>query len=134
MLALAQRHGATLLLNGDDAQARALGFAGVHWTAERLASATARPHDLMVAASCHTRDDVARAGALALDFAMLGPVRATPTHRDAMPIGLDGFAERVAGATLPVFALGGLTAADLDAAIDHGAHGVALRRGAWIGI
>jgi 8-oxo-dGTP diphosphatase len=86
-----------------------------------------------VAASCHTREDVAKAGALALDFAMLGPVRATPTHPDAVPIGLDGFAQRIAGATLPVFALGGLAAADLDAAIDHGAHGVALRRAAWLG-
>lgn len=132
MLALAQQFGTKLLLNGDDTHARALGFAGVHWTADRLAAATARPHDLMVAASCHTRDDVAKAGALALDFAMLGPVRATPTHPDAAPIGLDGFAERVVGATLPVFALGGLTTADLHAAIDHGAHGVALRRAAWM--
>jgi 8-oxo-dGTP diphosphatase len=132
MLALAQRYRAMLLFNGDDARARAMGFAGVHWTAERLASAAARPHDLRVAASCHTHDDVARAGALALDFAMLGPVRATPTHPDATPIGLEGFAERVVGATLPVFALGGLTTGDLHAAIDHGAHGVALRRAAWM--
>jgi 8-oxo-dGTP diphosphatase len=134
MLALARRYGTTLLLNGDDAHARALGFAGVHWTADRLASATARPRDLIVAASCHTRGDVAKAGGLALDFAMLGPVRATPTHPDAVPIGLDGFAERVAGARLPVFALGGLTPADLHAVIEHGAHGVALRRAAWMGL
>jgi 8-oxo-dGTP diphosphatase len=32
---------------------------------------------------------------------------------------------------LPIFALGGLTHADLDRAIAHGAHGVALRRAAW---
>jgi len=32
---------------------------------------------------------------------------------------------------LPVYALGGLVPADLDAAVDHGAHGIAMRRGAW---
>jgi 8-oxo-dGTP diphosphatase len=131
MLALASRHGATLLLNGDEASARALGFAGLHWTAARLAAATARPADLVVAASCHSRDEIAHAGALALDFAMLGPVRATPTHPAAAPLGFNGFATLVQGTTLPVFALGGLTADDLPAAIDHGAHGVALRRAAW---
>ena len=131
MLAIAQRYRATMLLNGDESAARALGFAGMHWTAARLAGATARPHDLIVAASCHTRDEIARAGALALDFAMLGPVRATPTHAQAAPIGLDGFAARVAGAQLPVFALGGLAASDIDTAIASGAHGVALRRAAW---
>jgi 8-oxo-dGTP diphosphatase len=131
MLALAQRYRATMLLNGDESEARALGFAGVHWTASRLCEATARSPDLVVAASCHTRDEIARAGALALDFAMLGPVRATPTHPQAAPIGFDGFAARVADAQLPVFALGGLAGGDLAAAIDSGAHGVALRRAAW---
>jgi thiamine monophosphate synthase len=30
-----------------------------------------------------------------------------------------------------VYALGGLTPDDLDAAIDRGAHGIAMRGGAW---
>ena len=131
MLALASAHGATLMLNGDESVARRLGFAGVHWTAQRLAAATSRPQRLLAAASCHTRDDIAKAGRLGLDFAMLGPVRATPTHPDARPIGFEGFGAITEGATLPVFALGGLAHADLAVAIDHGAHGVALRRAAW---
>ena len=36
--------------------------------------------------------------------------------------------------TLPVYALGGLSAADLPAAIDAGAHGIAAIRGAWPGL
>jgi thiamine monophosphate synthase len=32
-----------------------------------------------------------------------------------------------------VFALGGLHAGDLDTAIAHGAHGIAMRRHAWPG-
>jgi len=131
LLALAQPYGARLLLNGDAARARDWGFAGVHWTAAALAQASERPSDLICAASCHTRDDIAKAGALELDFVVLGPVAATPTHPRAMPLGWDGFAANTEGTSVPVFALGGLATRDLDTAIDRGAHGVALRRGAW---
>jgi 8-oxo-dGTP diphosphatase len=130
-VALARRFAARVLVNGDEDAARAMGACGVHWTAQQLACASARPRDLLVAASCHTHEDVARATDLDLDFAVLGPVLATPTHPGAVPLGFDGFASAVACTGVPVFALGGLAAADLDIAIAHGAHGVAMRRHAW---
>ncbi len=128
---LAHRFGAKVLLNGTADDARRLECDGVHWTAEVLAGASQRPAGLMVAASCHTRDDLAHAAALDLDFALLGTVAPTPTHPHAVPLGWEGFATAVAGARLPVYALGGLNRGDLDRAITHGAHGVALRRAAW---
>jgi 8-oxo-dGTP diphosphatase len=131
LLELAQPFGARILLNGTEENARAWRCAGVHWTSAALAAAKARPDDLLCSASCHTREDVAKAGALSLDFALLGPVAPTPTHPDAIVLGWDGFAALADGASLPVFALGGLARSDLDAAIAHGAHGVALRRAAW---
>lgn len=131
LLAIARPHDARVLLNGSEENARAWGCAGVHWTAAALAAADARPQDLLCSASCHTRDEIAKAGRLALDFALLGPVAPTPTHPDAVALGWDGFTAAAAGASLPVFALGGLSRSDLDVAIDHGAHGVALRGGAW---
>jgi 8-oxo-dGTP diphosphatase len=127
----ASAHGARVLLNGTVENARAWGCAGVHWTSAALAAADRRPQDLLCAASCHTAAELARAGELGLDFAVLGPVLPTPTHPDAVPLGWGGFAGIAVDATLPVYALGGLTHADLDVAIAHGAHGVALRRGAW---
>jgi 8-oxo-dGTP diphosphatase len=133
LAALARPYHATILYNGDEAAARELGLAGVHWTAARLREATSRPRDLMVAASVHDRDELARAADLGVDFAVLAPVRATPTHPDAVPLGFTRFADLVEGTRIPVYALGGLSLADLDEAIDHGAHGVALRRGAWPG-
>ena len=129
--ALAVRHGARVLLNGEAAEARALELAGVHWTAQRLADATSRPHDLLVAASCHTHAEVMHASALELDLVVLGPVLATPTHADAVTLGFDGFARAIAGTRVPVYALGGMRPGDLDAAIAHGAHGIAMRRYAW---
>jgi 8-oxo-dGTP diphosphatase len=129
---LAARYGATLLLNGDEPAARALGLQGVHWTAATLREATSRPRDLMIAASCHDRGELERAADLGVDFAVLGPVHATPTHPDAAPLGLARFAQIALGTRVPVYALGGLSAGDLPAAVDHGAHGVALRRSAWL--
>ena len=133
LVPLAHRFGAQVLLNGTADDARRLGCDGVHWTSARLANARERPDRMIAAASCHTREDVARAGALDLDFAVLGPVVATPSHPDAMPIGWDGFAARVECTRIPVYALGGLDTNDLAEAIARGAQGVALRRAAWPG-
>jgi 8-oxo-dGTP diphosphatase len=66
-----------------------------------------------------------------VDFAVLGPVFATPLHPGARPLGWRRFAELAAGSPMPVYALGGLAAGDLETAVMHGAHGVALRRAAW---
>ncbi len=129
--ALARPHGAQVLLNGSEDDARAWGFDGVHWTSAALAAASERPEGLLCSASCHTREEIVKAGALALDFALLGPVRPTPTHPEAITLGWDGFEAVAVGAALPVFALGGLSGADLDVAIARGAHGIALRRAAW---
>jgi len=131
VLALAQPYGARVLLNGEDDEAREAGCAGVHWTAQRLCAAASRPRDLVVAASCHTRDELMHASALDVDLAVLGPVRRTPTHPAGEPLGWERFERTFAQTRVPVFALGGLEAADLDVAIAHGAHGVALRSGAW---
>jgi 8-oxo-dGTP diphosphatase len=131
LLELAAPYGARILLNGDEPSARAWGCAGVHWTAAQLAAARARPEGLLVGASCHTAAEIARAGELGLDFAVLGPVAPTTSHPDPVPLGWGRFAQAIAATTLPVFALGGLGSNDLPLAIHHGAHGVALRSGAW---
>jgi 8-oxo-dGTP diphosphatase len=64
--------------------------------------------------------------ALQLDFVVLGPVK------DKSPaLGWQRFAELARGATIPVYAIGGLTRADLQDAWRAGAHGLAMIRGAW---
>ncbi len=127
LLALAGPFGARVLLDADAAEARAWGCAGVHWNSTRLAAATARPEGLLAGASCGLPAELARARALGLDFAVLGPVRTARSVPDGPALGWDGFAQAIAATTLPVFAFGGLGAADLSEAIRHGAHGVALR-------
>ncbi|MDO4681243.1 MAG: thiamine phosphate synthase [Lautropia sp.] len=85
----------------------------------------------MVGASCHTADDLQRAGAVEVDFAVCGPVQPTPSHPEAAGCGWDGFAAIMASTPVPVYALGGLRPADLDTARRVGAQGVAMQRGAW---
>ena len=133
LMPMARRHGARVLWNGTEAEARAAQCDGVHWTAAALAAARERPRDLMVSASCHTRGELARAEALEVDFALVGPVAATPTHPLANPLGWGGFGTLIEGNRIPVYALGGLSAADVAHAVDSGAQGVAAMRAAWAG-
>lgn len=131
LVLLAHAHGAKVVVNGTVDDARRVDADGVHWTAAALAAATSRPAGMLVGVSCHTRGDLAGAAALGVDYALVGPVQATPTHPDAVPLGWDGFARAIERTRVPVYALGGIAPADLGTALDHGAHGIAMRRGAW---
>jgi 8-oxo-dGTP diphosphatase len=125
--ALAEAAGARLTVKSDFTLAPG---AGAHYTAGELAALAARPQRL-AGASVHARAELERAMELGLDFAVLGPVKATPTHPGASPLGWDGFARIARGATLPVYAIGGLARTDLHEARRAGAHGLAMIRGSW---
>ncbi len=76
---------------------------------------------------------MARALALGADFATLSPVAATATHPGVAPLGWAAFGALVEAASLPVYALGGMGAADEAQARALGAQGVAGIRGFWNG-
>lgn len=127
----AHRAGARVLVNDDAALADAVGADGVHLPARSLMALAARPAYPLVAASCHTAAELTQAMRLELDFALLGPVRPTPSHAGAQTLGWAGFAALARGASIPVFAIGGLRPDDLEAARRHGAHGLAMITGSW---
>jgi thiamine-phosphate pyrophosphorylase len=61
------------------------------------------------------------------DYLGAGPIFATPTKPDAAPpIGLDGLAEICRRVSIPVVAIGGITAENAGAVIAAGADGVAV--------
>jgi 8-oxo-dGTP diphosphatase len=126
---LARSHGALVVINDDEEIARRVGADGVHLSAARLAECAERPDFNWVGASCHSAAEIARAGDLGLDYALLGPVLPTPTHPESPGIGWPTFAACLSGNTLPVLALGGMKPAMLAEAQSHGAHGIALMRG-----
>lgn len=125
-----QQAGAQLLINGDTELAAKL-QAGVHLSSKQLSELKQRPDLPWVAASCHDAEELTRAVELGADFAVLSPVLPTASHPGAPTLGWPRFAELLAHCPIPVFALGGLTEADLDLARSHGAHGVALKGQAW---
>ncbi len=126
VLRLARRHGARVLLNGGPA----IGD-GVHYTAAQLMDLRERPRGILAAASCHNANELQRAMALELDFAVLGPVKPTASHTGAPTLGWEGFARLAHGASIPVYAIGGVKRADLETAWRAGAHGLAMISGAW---
>jgi 8-oxo-dGTP diphosphatase len=104
------------------------GADGMHFTAAQLMSLGERPTGMLAAASCHTRSELEHAMRLGLDFAVAGPVK---EKRGSAPLGWAGFRRIAEGASIPVYAIGGLRHADLQDAWRSGAHGVAMIRGAW---
>jgi 8-oxo-dGTP diphosphatase len=127
----ASQFGARVLLNDDWQLSRALGAAGVHLPAGRLIAIRERPDVEWCGASCHNEKELEKAIRLGVDFAVLGPVNLTRSHPGVKPLGWEGFADLAADCPLPVFAIGGLSAADLTQAWERGAHGLAMIRGSW---
>ncbi len=124
---------ARLLINADDGLAEQIGADGVHLTAAQLTSAAVPPRQAggWLAASCHDPEELRQAAALGVDFAVLSPVALTPSHPNATPLGWARFAEWVADAPMPVFALGGMQPDDAAIARAKGGQGVAGISGFW---
>jgi 8-oxo-dGTP diphosphatase len=123
---MAREHGARVLVNGGPA------VDGIHLTSEALMGLRARPKgEGLIAASCHSGQELGHAMAIGLDFVVLGPVKSTTSHPGAPVLGWDGFRRAAEGSSIPVYAIGGLRPADLHDARRAGAHGLAMISGSW---
>ena len=133
VVAVAHPYGARVVVNGAAEIAAQAGADGVHLTASQLMAATQRPAGEWCVASCHDAAELARARELGVDFVVLGPVAATPSHAHAKTLGWPEFTSLIRDYPLPVYALGGLDVDDLEEAWRSGAQGVGMLRGAWSG-
>jgi 8-oxo-dGTP diphosphatase len=127
----AVREVAGIVVINSDVQLATLLGAGLHLPSRELMAAKTRPNVEWCSASCHDPAELERARDLGLDFVLLGPVQATPSHSGAPDLGWIKFANLIHDYSLPVFALGGMRGRNLDEARRSGAHGVAMVRGAW---
>jgi len=84
-----------------------------------------------VTASCHDEIELARAAEIGADAVVLGPVAATRSHPDAVPMGWDRFAELCRLTVPAVYALGGMRPEMLAQARHCGAHGLAMISAVW---
>ncbi|WP_020167776.1 MULTISPECIES: Nudix family hydrolase [Methylotenera] len=125
---LAKPYTAKVLLNADIPLAIELGVDGVHLNSEILMDCQLKPSDLMVAASCHNRTEIAQAEKLGLDFVVLSPVNMTKSHENVTPIGWQLFEQLIQNSNVPVYALGGMQKSDMPLALKAGARGIAMQR------
>lgn len=122
-------HGARVLVNDRLDIALAAGAHGVHLPSDAPAPSVLRPitpPGFVVAVSTHSPEELRRAEREGADFAVFGPVFPTASKpgRAVIP-GLAGLREACRAVSLPVAALGGLTAAREGACAVAGAAAVA---------
>ncbi len=133
VVALARGYDCRVLLSAPTAMVLKVGADGIHLDSRALAACDSRPlpSEYLVAASAHTLEELKKAEVLGADFALLSPVKYTKSHPDIEPLGWTRFGEMIQQVSLPVFALGGVSVEDEEAAHKAGAQGLAGAKGYW---
>jgi thiamine-phosphate pyrophosphorylase len=121
--------GATFVVNDDVEAAIRLGADGVHLGQADDGVERALAAGLLLGLSASTRREAAVAEYQGAGYIGAGPVWSTPSKPDAAPpIGLHGLEEICQSVSVPVVAIGGVTAANARDCIRAGAAGVAVIR------
>jgi thiamine-phosphate pyrophosphorylase len=128
--AAAAGHQALFILNDRPDLVDAVRADGVHVGQDDVAVADARAlvgSDRLVGLSTHSPEQV-DASELDVDYIGVGPVHATPTKPGRPAVGLELVAYAAEHATVPFFAIGGITPANVDQVRAAGAERVAVVR------
>ena len=87
------------------------------------------PPEFLVGVSCHSLAEAQAAEKAGADYLLLGPIFSTPSKLQyGPPLGLAKLREVTSQVSLPVFALGGITADRVAACREKGAAGIAAIR------
>jgi thiamine-phosphate pyrophosphorylase len=127
----AAEHDALFIVNDRPDLVAAAGADGVHVGQDDVSVADARrivSPDRLVGLSTHTPEQVDAAAGAPLDYIGVGPVHETPTKpgRPAVGLALVRYAAR--HASVPFFAIGGISPANVDAVREAGAERMAVVR------
>jgi thiamine-phosphate pyrophosphorylase len=128
--AATRRHGALLLVNDRVDVALAVEADGAHLARTSMRPADVRPlvgPDRWIGASAHSVEEAREAEASGADFVVFGPVFATPSKAPyGPPVGLDALRAARLDLAVPVVAIGGIKAGNLDQVAEAGADGFAV--------
>lgn len=135
-LRAAREHQVALLINDRVDIALALKVDGVHLGQDDLPPAAARrilgPR-AMIGFSTHNLQQARHAAYMPVDYVAIGPIFATATKRSSNPaVGLENLSlvREVVG-TLPLVAIGGITAENMDRVLSAGVDAVAIISDLW---
>ncbi len=133
---LCAQAGAKLLLNVpqdylNSIDISSISFDGFHADSKTLNTLSQRPDGQLFSASCHNQEELLKANALKADFVVLSPVQKTASHPEMQAMGWQKFSSLLEMCAMPVYALGGVSAKDVQLAWSHGAQGVAAISAFW---
>jgi thiamine-phosphate pyrophosphorylase len=115
---------ALLIVNGNADVAREVAADGLHLPAE---APFARPNGVaLVGRSVHSVEAAVQAEREGADYVIAGPIYETPSHRGVEAAGVRLISAVVAAVSVPVVAIGGITAARVPDVLSAGAGGVAV--------
>ena len=126
-LTLCRAHGIPLAINTEPTRFAACDGAGLHVSSAVLRQLDRRPvaDEVMFSASCHSLEELHMAAALQADYVLLSPVAPTSSHPEQTSMGWERCSALISAVSVPIYALGGMTLADIPTAIAHGAAGIA---------
>jgi thiamine-phosphate pyrophosphorylase len=87
---------------------------------------SAQGYDQVFGASVHSREDARHAQRLGARYVTFGHVSRTASHPGEPPRGVDALEEVVASVTIPVLAIGGITAGNMGEVLATGCAGIAV--------
>jgi thiamine-phosphate pyrophosphorylase len=128
LASIAREGGLRLLIANDAALADRVHADGLHLSETRAHEAAhwrASHPDWLITAAAHSAEAVAVAAASGADAAIVSPVFATKSHPDRPPLGVEQFLRIARDAAIPVYALGGVNAANAESLIGPNVVGIA---------
>lgn len=129
MLVVTRDHGVPLVINDHPEVAASVGSEGVHVGQEDDSVARARQavgSSMIVGKSTHSLQQAVAAQAEGADYIGFGPLYATGTKPDYVPIGLQDIAEVHRQVHLPIFCIGGVNPSRITEVVSAGARRVVV--------